>query len=151
MPNFEKAMNDSIIDFLTIAPTGCEESCIEGRIIQCDSENILIKITEGFEELTILNRNVWQFFDVRFHINQTPFQLQLQALDYFLQHNNMKYYGEIVGLRFGRPLQQHAQTNTCLQCNSARHLLRQASTDTCFQWSIDMNLGQIFKHCLHRE
>lgn len=86
MPNFKRAVSDSTIDALSIAPAGVEQSTIDGRIQVCDQNYIYIKIAEGFEELSLLNRNSMQFFDINFHMNQTPYQLQLQALDFLVEH-----------------------------------------------------------------
>lgn len=65
---------------------GLEQITIDGRIQGCDQNYIYIQITEGFEELSVLATNYMQTFDVNFYINQTPYQLQLQALDFLVKH-----------------------------------------------------------------
>lgn len=86
MVNFGRAVSDSIIDSLSIFAKGVEHGRIDGRITNCDGKYIFIKITNGFEKLSVLATNMMQVFNVDFYINQTPFQLQIQALDLMVEH-----------------------------------------------------------------
>lgn len=85
-PNFQQAIRDGTIVAVNIAPLGGQQSEIEGRIQNFDDNYIYIKVIEGFESLSIQSRNRWQFFDLNFHINQIPYQLQLQALNFVVEH-----------------------------------------------------------------
>lgn len=84
--SFKNALNDSVLDGIIIKPCEMETETINGKIERCDQNYIYIKITKGFEEMVVLHKSPMQFFDVYFHINQTPYQLQLQALDYVKEH-----------------------------------------------------------------
>lgn len=87
LKNFQKAIHESLLDGLIIKPVGFENSTIHGRIEKCDQNHIYIKIVNGFEDISTTHRNPEQFYDVSFHINQTAYQLQLQALDYLKEHH----------------------------------------------------------------
>lgn len=83
MPNFESVSTN----ILSIEPIGVEKSNgIDGRIVNCDKKFIYIKIVEGFEYFTILNKGPFQFFNINFHMNQTTYQLQLEALEFIKEH-----------------------------------------------------------------
>lgn len=90
MPNFSKVIRDSILEGLTIKPVdgiAQTNTLILGRIYKCDENFIYIRITDGFEEILLLNENENQLFDVVFYKNRTTYQLQHSALDRLKEHN----------------------------------------------------------------
>lgn len=89
MPDFNKAVQDTIIDGFTISQGGTQDPNImmSGRIEGSDDKFVYISIAQGFEVLSGIHKNFGQFFDINFHIDQTSFQLQLQALSFVVDHN----------------------------------------------------------------
>lgn len=90
MPNYKKAINESIVGALSIVSQGMIDDGIDGYILNSDLNYIYIKIVKGFEKLSTLCTNVMQNFHINFHINQTPYQLQIQALDFLVKHDLFK-------------------------------------------------------------
>lgn len=90
MLNFEKAIKELSIDAIAIepkiVPDGVQYNTIDGRIQSCDEKFIYMEIVNGFDELSILTTNVMQCFDVNLVVNQTPYQLQLQAIQFLVEH-----------------------------------------------------------------
>lgn len=93
MPNFFKAIQDSILDGFTIKPitnVSTMNSLISGQIQGCDEHFIYIRISEGFEDLLLLINNESQLFDVNFFTNRTTYQLQHNSLNWLEKHGLFK-------------------------------------------------------------
>lgn len=58
-----------------------------GRVQKCDQSYIYIKIVDGYEDIFNIHKISDQLFDIYFEINQTTYQLQIQALDYLKEHS----------------------------------------------------------------
>lgn len=90
MPNFKKAINSSLLGALTVQLNGTngteDTNIISGKINHCDVDFLYIKIDQGFQTLTKIHKNPGQFFNINFHINQLPYQLQLRALSFVKDH-----------------------------------------------------------------
>lgn len=86
MLNLKRSISESTIDALSIVAKGVQHSNIDGRIKNCDGKYVFIRVTNGFKILSTLVTNMMQVFDINFRINQTPYQLQLQALDKMAEH-----------------------------------------------------------------
>lgn len=76
-----------IIDGCILKMNGTSE-IFAGSIFKIDRQFIYIKISDGFEDLRYLHGN--QTFDIDFHVNRLPYQLQLNALKWIEDHKLFK-------------------------------------------------------------
>lgn len=109
MPDFNKAIKDSILDGLTIKPIGPGDVISSGKIIQCDDELIYIKIDDGIEDLMNCCVNLGQQFNVTFFINRTTYQTQHNALMMMQEH-------KLFPVLIRNPLYDHVEVNNHSTC-----------------------------------
>lgn len=82
-----EAVDDSILDCFTLKPRpNRADISISGQIKASNKEFIFVEIVQ--EHVAYLKRNCEiESYDIHFHINRVPFQLQRNALDLIANHN----------------------------------------------------------------
>ena len=101
MRNYAKAFEKSILDKFTLelaleATEDLNKKPISGQIKSCNNENLILKITDGFERLSA-NKN----FKLEFNMNRSTFQMQHATLEWIRDHklfdrliNNTQYQND---------------------------------------------------------
>lgn len=80
-----EAAEESILDCFTLIPRKSPNVSLGGQVKGCNKEFIFIEITEK-EHSDYLRANLHQFYDIIFHVNRVPFQLQHYALEWIESH-----------------------------------------------------------------
>lgn len=82
-----EAADDSILDWFTLKPNPTKRNiAISGQVKGCNKDFIFVDIAE--ENVDYLKRNCnIESYDIHFHINRVPFQLQHNALEWTRKHN----------------------------------------------------------------
>lgn len=86
MPNIFDAWNNSFLDGCIVESIGMREMC-SGQMIGCSKDFIFIKIQTGFEDCLRLSKKDGHLFNISYHINRLPFQLQHNALKWVKDHS----------------------------------------------------------------
>lgn len=88
MHDIDSAISDKILDCFTLTPTQFESDTeIIGRIKKADKDWIYLCISDEYSLNYVKAYCKEVVFDITFHINRTPFQIQHLALQYMQEHN----------------------------------------------------------------
>lgn len=81
------AIGENMLDHFTLRPTNSDKDIsISGQIRGCNREYIFVKFLN--DNFTYISKNCHrELYDIVFHVNRTPFQLQHNALEWFKKHN----------------------------------------------------------------
>lgn len=85
MPNIFDAWNNSLLDGCIVECVGMREM-YSGQMIACSKDFIFINIHTGSEDCSRLSKD-GHLFNISYHINRLPFQIQHNALKWVNDHN----------------------------------------------------------------
>lgn len=80
-----EAVEESIVDCFTLKSAQSSNVSLGGQIKASNKDFIFIEITER-DHSEYLQRNIHRTYDICFHVNRLPFQLQHHALDWIESH-----------------------------------------------------------------
>lgn len=80
-----EAVEESMVDCFTLKSGQSSIVSLGGQIKASNKDFIFVEITEK-DHCEYLRRNLHRTFDICFHVNRQPFQLQHHALDWIESH-----------------------------------------------------------------
>lgn len=80
-----EAVEESLVDHFILKPVHASHMSIEGQIKSCNKDYIFMSIKEK-DQFNYLKGNAERLYDISFHVNRMPYQLQHFALEWIGDH-----------------------------------------------------------------